>query len=172
MQRGIVGTQPNRLLPSLDRNGRLVVAARALRSFGFGLNSVALGLYLAGIGLPGTDIGLILSAAFVGALALTVVIAGWGDRIGRRRLLMAGSALMATAALIPLVSREPLLLAAIALSGMVAVNANESTGLQTVDQALLPQSVPNRQRTAAFALYKLLAAPSAPSAAPAAASRS
>nr|MBA2719908.1 MFS transporter [Chloroflexota bacterium] len=44
------------------------------------------------------------------------------------------------------------------LSGMVAVNANESTGLQTVDQALLPQSVPNRQRTAAFALYNLLAA--------------
>jgi predicted MFS family arabinose efflux permease len=41
---------------------------------------------------------------------------------------------------------------------MVAVNANESTGLQTVDQALLPQSVPDDQRTAAFALYNVLAA--------------
>lgn len=153
--------RPRRLIPDLDRNGRIVVAARALRSFGFGLNSVALGLYLAGLGLPGVDIGLILSAAFAGSLALTVVIAGWGDRIGRRRLLMAGSALMMTAALIPLVSREPLLLALIALSGMVAVNANESTGLQTVDQALLPQSVPDRQRTSAFALYNLLASAAA-----------
>ncbi len=87
--------------------------------------------------MPGGDIGLVFSAAFVGSLGLTVIIAGWGDRIGRRRLLMAGSALMVTAALVPLVSREPLLLALIALSGMVAVNANESTGLQTVDQALL-----------------------------------
>ncbi|HUR16618.1 MAG TPA: MFS transporter [Candidatus Limnocylindrales bacterium] len=141
----------------MDRNGRIVVFARALRSFGFGLNSVALGLYLAQLGVPGTTVGLIISAAFAGSLALTVVIAGWGDRIGRRRLLMAGSALMATAALIPFVSREPLLLAVIALSGMVAVNANESTGLQTVDQALLPQSVPDGQRTSAFALYNLLA---------------
>ena len=103
-------------------------------------------------------VGLVFSAAFVGSLALTVIIAGWGDRIGRRRLLMAGSALMVTAAFIPLVSRDPLLLALIALSGMVAVNANESTGLQTVDQALLPQSVPIEQRTAAFALYNVLAA--------------
>jgi MFS family permease len=144
-------------MPALDRNGRIVITARALRSFGFGLNSVALGLYLAGIGTASSSIGLILSAAFAGALALTVVIAGWGDRIGRRRLLMVGSALMVSAAVIPFVSREPLLLAAIALSGMIAVNANESTGLQTVDQALLPQAVPDSQRTAAFALYNTLA---------------
>lgn len=144
-------------LPQLDRNGRIVIAARTLRSFAFGLNSVALGLYLSGIGLPSEAIGLILSAALAGTLAVTLVIALYGDRIGRRRLLMAGSGLMVTAALIPLVSGEPLLLAGIALSGMVAVNANESTGLQTVDQALLPQVVPADQRTAAFALYNLLA---------------
>jgi MFS family permease len=144
-------------LPNLDRNGRIVVLARTLRSIAFGLNSVALGLYLAELGVPGTTVGLIISAAFAGSLVLTVIIAGWGDRIGRRRLLMAGSALMVTAAFIPAVSRDPLLLAAIALSGMVAVNANESTGLQTVDQALIPQSVPDSQRTAAFALYNLLA---------------
>jgi MFS family permease len=162
MQRRVTVTDPRRSrFPDLDRNGRIVVTARALRSFGFGLNSVALGLYLAGLSVPGMQIGLILSAAFVGSLALTVIIAGWGDRIGRRRLLMAGSALMATAALIPLVSNDPILLAAIALSGMVAVNANESTGLQTVDQALLPQSVPDSQRTAAFALYNLLASAAA-----------
>lgn len=148
-------------MPELDGNGRIVLAARTLRSFGFGLSSVALGLYLAEIGLSGEQIGLVFSAAFAGSLALTAVIAAWGDRIGRRRLLMAGSALMASAALIPLAGAEPAILALIALSGMVAVNANESTGLQTVDQALLPQSVPARQRTAAFALYNLLAAAAA-----------
>jgi MFS family permease len=144
-------------LPEVERNGRIVVGARTLRSFAFGLNSVALGLYLSGIGLSGAEIGLVLSAALAGTIVLTVIIAGWGDRIGRRRLLMSGSALMASAALVPLVSAEPILLAAIALSGMVAVNANESTGLQTIDQALLPQAVRPDQRTAAFALYNLLA---------------
>ncbi len=144
-------------LPALDRNGQIVLVARTLRSFAFGLNSVALGLYLAGIGLDGGQIGLVLSAALAGTLGLTLVIALYGDRIGRRRLLMAGSALMVAAALVPLLGNQPLLLAAIALSGMVAVNANESTGLQTVDQALLPQAVPAEQRTAAFALYNVLA---------------
>lgn len=142
----------------LERNGQIVLLARTLRSFAFGLNSVALGLYLAGIGLDGGQIGLVLSAALLGTLGLTLVIALYGDRIGRKRLLMAGSALMMAAALVPLLGTQPLLLAAIALSGMVAVNANESTGLQTVDQALLPQAVPAEQRTAAFALYNLLAA--------------
>jgi len=157
MQRELT-TRSSRLhVPQLDRNGRIVVSARALRSFGFGLNSVALGLYLAGIGLTGAEIGLVFSAAFVGSLGLTLIIALWGDRIGRRRLLMAGSGLMVLAAAIPLVSTDPLLLALIALSGMVSLNANESTGLQTVDQALIPQSVPDSQRTAAFALYNLLA---------------
>jgi len=148
-------------LPSFDRNGQIVIVARTLRSFAFGLNSVALGLYLSGIGLPAAAIGLVLSAALAGTLSLTVIIALFGDRIGRRRLLMLGSGLMAAAALIPLVSDEPLLLAAIALSGMVAVNANESTGLQTVDQALLPQAVAADQRTSAFALYNLLASAAA-----------
>src|SRR6187399_3259023 len=157
-------TSQNRLfgrIPAFDRNGRIVVIARGLRSYAFGLNSIALGLYLAALGLPGGDVGLVFSAAFVGSLGLTVIIAGWGDRIGRRRLLMAGSALMVTAALVPSVSREPLLLALIALSGMVAVNANESTGLQTVDQALLPQSVTDRERTSAFAFYNLVASAAA-----------
>ena len=149
------------LLPSVDRNGRIVLTARALRSFAFGLNSVALGLYLSTVGLDSGQIGLVLSAALAGTLLLTLVIAGWGDRIGRRRLLIAGSALMVTASLIPLAGAQPLLLAALALSGMVAVNANESAGLQSVDQALLPQTVAADQRTAAFAAYNLLASAAA-----------
>ncbi len=143
---------------AVERNGQIVLLARTLRSFAFGLNSVALGLYLAGIGLDGGQIGLVLSAALLGTLGLTLVIALFGDRIGRKRLLMTGSALMVAAAAVPLFGDQSLLLAAICLSGMVAVNANESTGLQTVDQALLPQAVPAEQRTAAFALYNLLAA--------------
>ncbi|HEY7598786.1 MAG TPA: MFS transporter, partial [Candidatus Limnocylindrales bacterium] len=144
-------------MPRFDRNGWLILTARGLRSFAFGLNSVTLGLYLAQLGLGGEQIGLVLSAALAGTLALTVVITLWGDRIGRRRMLVGGSALMGVAALIPLVGDQPLALALIALSGMVAVTSNESTGLQTIDQAVLPQSVPAGQRTAAFAFYNVIA---------------
>jgi MFS family permease len=147
-----------RLLPELDANGWRLVAAKIFRGYAFGLNAVVLGLYLADLRLAPQIIGLILSAALLGTLGLTLVIALFGDRIGRRRLLVTGSALMLLAALIPLVGANPLVLALIGLSGMVAITSSESTGLQSVDQAALPQTVSTTQRTSAFALYNLVAA--------------
>jgi MFS family permease len=144
-------------LPELDGNGWRLLIAKAFRAFGFGLNAVVLGLYLAHLGLAPAIIGLALSAALAGTMALTLIVALWGDRIGRRRLLVIGSALMMLAALIPFVGANPVLLVAIGLTGMVAVNNNESIGIQTIDQAVLPQTVADRRRTAAFALYNVVA---------------
>lgn len=147
-----------RLLPALDANGWRLVGAKVFRGYAFGLNAVVLGLYLADLRLAHDMIGFILSAALLGTLALTLVIALFGDRIGRRRLLVIGSALMLLAAVIPFVGANPVVLALIGLSGMVAVTSSESTGLQSVDQAALPQTVSGAQRTAAFAFYNLVAA--------------
>jgi len=146
------------LRPRLDRNGRLVVAARSVRSFAFGLNAVALGLYLADSGLSAAETGWVLSAALVGTMGLTLLIALRGDRLGRRRVLVAGCALMSLAALIPILGTNALALGAIALSGMVSITSNESTGLHTIDQALLPGTVAAADRTAAFAFYNVMAA--------------
>lgn len=145
------------VLPTLDRNGRIVVAAKGARAFAFGLNSVGLGLFLAEIGLTGQAVGAILAAAMAGNAAFTLVIALWGDRIGRRRVLVAGSLLMLLAIAIPAAGAQPALLALVAFTGMVSVTANESTGLVSVDQSILPQSVPERERTKAFATYGLVA---------------
>jgi MFS family permease len=143
--------------PDIDRNGRLVLAAKAARAFAFGLNSVTLGLYLAELDLRPETIGAILAAALAGTMLLTLVIALRGDRIGRRRLLISGSLLMLLAILVPVVRGEPIVLVLIGLTGMVAVTSNESTGLHSVDQAILPQTVADRDRTAAFALYSIVA---------------
>ena len=145
------------LLPAIERDGRLVLLAKAARAFAFGLNSVALGLYLAELALPAEQIGLILAGALVGTMLLTLLIALRGDRIGRRRLLVAGAALMVLAVLVPVVRGHPLVLVLIGLTGMVAVTSNESTGLHSVDQAILPQTVADRDRTSAFALYSVVA---------------
>ena len=125
-------------LPPIERNGRLILAAKAARAFAFGLNAVALGLYLEELGLPGEQVGLVFAGALAGTMLLTLVIALRGDRIGRRRLLVVGSLLMVLALLIPVAGSAPAVLALLGLSGMVAVTSNESTGLHSVDQAILP----------------------------------
>ena len=145
-------------LPELDRNGRLLIAAKGVRSFAFGLDAVALGLYMAALGLPGPTVGLVLSGALFGSMLLTLVIATRGDRIGRRRILAVGATLMLLAVFIPFAGANPAVLVLLALTGMVGVTANESVGLQTIDQAALPQTVPAKDRTAVFALYSVVAA--------------
>jgi hypothetical protein len=63
-----------RHLPELDRNGWRLMAAKVFRGYAFGLNAVALGLYLAALQLPPEQIGMILAAALAGTLGLTAVI--------------------------------------------------------------------------------------------------
>ncbi|HVQ23148.1 MAG TPA: hypothetical protein VMT36_07720, partial [Candidatus Saccharimonadia bacterium] len=58
-------------IPPLDRNGRLVLAGKAVRAFGFGLGSVVLGLYLVELGLGPAAVGAVLSAALIGTTLLT-----------------------------------------------------------------------------------------------------
>src|SRR3990172_5488593 len=144
-------------IPPLDRNGRLVLLGKAFRAFGFGLNSVVLGLYLVELGLDAAAAGAVLSAALVGTTLLTLIIAIFGDRLGRRRVLATGGALMLLSLFVPLVGANPLLLVLIALSGMVALTAHENTGLQSLDPAVLPRTTAPRPRPAAFATYGLLA---------------
>ena len=107
--------------------------------------------------MPADEIGLVLSGALFGTFGLTAIVAFAGDRIGRRRLLIAGGATMGLAILIPLVGPNPILLGLIGLSGMVSVTANEGSGLQSVDIAALPQTVTDRERTAAFGAYNIVA---------------
>ena len=144
-------------LPAIDRNGRLILAAKGARAFGFGLNSVGLGLYLKELGLAPEQVSLVLAGALAGTMLLTLLIAVRGDRIGRRRLLVVGSLFMTLALAIPAVGAAPVVLAILGLSGMVAVTSNESTGLHSVDQALLPQTASPRDRTSVFALYSVVA---------------
>jgi MFS family permease len=144
-------------LSAVDRNGRLILAAKGARAFGFGLNSVGLGLYLEELGLEPDQVSLVLAGALAGTMLLTLLIAVRGDRIGRRRLLVVGSLFMTLALAIPAVGAAPVVLAILGLSGMVAVTSNESTGLHSVDQALLPQTASPRDRTSVFALYSVVA---------------
>lgn len=152
-QRGRLGV----VVPPLDRNGWLVVVSKGARTFGFGLLSVGIGLHFATIGIEPAVAGIILGFALLGTMALTFLIAIFGDRIGRRRFIFAGSLLMMLAVLVPLAGDAPVLLALIAGTGAVAATANESSGLVSADQAILPQTVPQERRTDAFAFYSLVA---------------
>ena len=77
---------------TLGRDGRLIFTTRAVRMFGYGLASVVLVLYLAALGLPDPAIGAAADATLLGDAAISLWLTTHADRVGRRRVLLVGSA--------------------------------------------------------------------------------
>jgi len=142
-------------LLGLDRNGRLLFTTRVLRMFGYGFLAVVLVLYLAALGLDGLTIGAILTLTLVGDTLVSLWLTTNADRIGRRRVLIAGSLLMVGAGvLFATTSSVPLLIIA-ATVGVISPTGNEVGPFLAVEQAALSQATPDARRTPTFAWYNL-----------------
>ena len=146
------------LLPSLralDADGRLLFASRVLRMAGYGSLAVVLVLYLAGMGLDAVAIGLVLTLTLVGDALISLWLTTHADRLGRRRVLVAGSLLMVAAGVVfALTNALPLLILA-ATIGVISPTGNEVGPFLAIEQAALSQTTPDERRTAIFAWYNL-----------------
>ena len=143
-------------LRGLDGDGRLLFAMRTLRMFGYGFLAVVLVLYLDAAGLDPLAIGLVLTLTLIGDTLISLWLTTNADRLGRRRVLMAGAALMVVAGIVfAFTSFVPLLILAGAI-GVVSPTGNEVGPFLAVEQAALTQTVPDVRRTATFAWYNLV----------------
>ena len=143
-------------LRGLDRNGRLLFATRVLRMFGYGFLAVVLVLYLVAMGLDAGQIGILLTLTLLGDTAISLWLTTSADRIGRRRVLIAGSLLMVVAGVVFAgTSVVPILILA-ATIGVISPTGNEVGPFLAVEQAALSQATPDARRTPTFAWYNLV----------------
>jgi len=84
-------------LRHLTGDAWLLFASRIIRLFAYGSLSVVLVFYLVGVGLTPPQIGLLLTLPLAGDTVVSLVLTTRADRLGRRRMLIAGAALMAAA---------------------------------------------------------------------------
>jgi MFS family permease len=141
---------------TLSRDGWLLLASCAVRSFAYGFLSVILGLYLDTIGLSPAAIGWIFTAALAGSAVMTIVITVVADRFGRKLLLIAGAVLMALAGWVFAVTDHPLMLALAAICGTISPSGKDVGPFLSLEQAILPQTTEEKQRTAVFSSYNLV----------------
>ena len=143
--------------PWLSRDARLVIVARALRTFGYGCTSVLVAQMLTEDGDSPTSIGVLLAVAASGSVCASILMGVFADRFGRRRSLLLSAGLMAGAGTVFAVSESyPLLLAA-AFVGTVSPSTNDNTPFSGVEQAILAQTCPDDRHTALFARYNMTA---------------
>ena len=140
---------------NLDRDARLLFLTRGLRMFGYGFVSIVLVLYLAAIGLSDWEIGLLLTLTLLGDAAISLWLTTHADRVGRRRVLLAGSALMALAGLGFALTSNLVVLVVAATIGVISPSGNEVGPFLAVEQASLSQTIPDSRRTSVFAWFNL-----------------
>jgi MFS family permease len=141
---------------SLSFDGRLLFATCAVRSFAYGFLSVVLGLYLDASGLDNAAIGWIFTAALAGGAVMTVVLTAFADRFGRRSLLMLGAGLMALAGATFAITNSPVLLMMAAIFGTISPSGKEVGPFLSIEQAILPQTTEDQNRTTIFSAYNLV----------------
>jgi MFS family permease len=144
--------------PGVHRDGRIVLATRAVRAFGDGFVCLLLPYYLTLLGYTAFQIGVLVAATLLGSGAMTLAIGFLAHRIAPDRLLRWACVLMAGsgAGIVAVSDFWPLLL--IAVVGTINPSSGDVSVFYPLEQTLLAHAAPPEQRTALFARYSLIGA--------------
>jgi MFS family permease len=141
----------------LSRDGKLLLAARILRTFGYGFLSVIIAIYLRFLGFDDVHIGLLLGSTLVNSVVFTLFVSFYADRIGRRKLLVIYASLMSVSGVIFAFTDNYYLLIFAAFVGTINVTGSETGAFLTIEQAILPQTIKDKKKmNTLFALYNML----------------
>lgn len=142
-------------LRGLTRDGWLLFLTRLTRLVAYGSLSVILVFYLVSLGLSESQTGLLLSLTLAGDVVISLFLTTQADRIGRRRMLIIGAILMASAGLAFAFTHNFLFLLVAGTVGVISPSGNEVGPFLSIEQAALSQVVSPEVRTEVFAWYTL-----------------
>jgi MFS family permease len=138
-------------------DGRIVILARSLRTFGYGFTSVLLGVMLVDMGVPTMQIGILLAVVALGSITFSLIMGIYADRVGRKRMLLISAILMmGTGFVFAFTQYYPLLLIA-SFCGTISPSTNDNTPFSGIEQTILAQSSSAERHTTVFAFYNLAA---------------
>ncbi len=147
----------SRMLPSTATpDARTLLAARGMRAFGDGFVSVLLPLHLTALGFSTIQVGIIATGTMLGSAALTLLVGLIAVRLDLRELLIRCSILTVFTGLGFAFIHQfwPLLL--VAFIGTLNPSSGDVSVFLPTEQALLPRTVSDRERTDLFARYSMI----------------
>ncbi len=137
---------------SVDRNTRILVIARGVRTLGQSAITLLLALYLNALGLDLVHIGLVLSVDVAGTFSLAVAVGLIGNMFGRRRLLTGIMLLASVASLVmAFTTFVPAILVAV-FFGSFTAGSGAGGPLQPLEVASIAEVAPAELRTRLLAL--------------------
>jgi MFS family permease len=137
---------------------RTIVAAKVVRSFGFGLSSVTLALYFGQRGLGPVSVGAMLTFALLagaGFLMLAAPLARW---LGRRGTLLVAAIAMTIAGLVLAIPGGWVSIVIACLMGTLSAGGQEVGPFAAIEQEAVVDCAPHRSMAYSFAVYNLAGA--------------
>lgn len=143
--------------PQLTADARRILTVQACRAFAYGLGSVLIGVTLAHSDLSGFQVGVVLVALLAGSAVALILLARFGDEVGRRHLYSLLLIVMAVAGTVfAFVDWLPALALA-GLTGTVSTDVVESGPFTSLEQAMLAGVTDDRGPARLFASYNTVA---------------
>ena len=132
-------------LHSLVNNGSrdiyFILLQRFLRMMAFGMAALVMGIFLWRSGNKGTQVGTFMSLTLLGDAAISYFLTLNADRIGRRKVIMIGSLLMALAGSVFAFTRNYYLLLFAAIIGVISPGAHEMGPFRAVQVSVCTASL-------------------------------
>jgi len=139
----------------VSREGRLVLVAKATRTFCYGFLGVLFPVYLAERGMGAQQIGVAVTLTLLASAAMTFAIRRPAERYGARAALLAQAGLIVVSALVFLATERPWLIVAAAMVGNLAVGTGETGPFLTLEQVAVTRATPRERLTTALSVYNL-----------------
>ena len=134
-----------------------VLGAQAARAYAYGLGAVLLGSTLDRHGFSSTEVGVVLAAVLTGTVIASILVARFGDRLGRRRAYLVLYVALAVTGVVFAFSHAFWALIAIALAGALSTEVIESGPFTTLEQAMLAGELEHRRLARGFGVYNAVA---------------
>lgn len=137
------------------RDAKLLCAQRFVRLFAYGASFLVLVPFLASLGIPDARIGLFMTLTLLGDVVISLILTAITDRVGRRRILAAGTLLMAGSGIAFALSDNFWILLLASIVGVISPSGNEIGPFRAIEESVLAQLTPTSQRSDMFAWYTL-----------------
>ncbi|MFZ3170265.1 MAG: MFS transporter [Candidatus Methanoperedens sp.] len=141
----------------ISKDGKIILLNRGIRSFGYGFISILLGIYFKELGFEPFLIGLLLSTAIIGGAIFTIVTGRYAVIYGLKKMLLFSIILSLIGVAIFLVTENFVFLMIAALIGFLSPSGRELGPFLSLEQAYLPFTVSDYDRTRAFSFWNIIA---------------
>ncbi|MBI2617557.1 MFS transporter [Candidatus Gottesmanbacteria bacterium] len=138
------------MLTWLSKDGKIIFASRAIRSFAFGFISIIIGIYLKEIGLSVSYIGILLSSSIFGGALFSILVGRYAAKHGLKTMFLLSSLVSLIGITFYILTNNYVILVLASLIAFISPSGREMGPFLSLEQAYLSFTSKNRARTFSF----------------------